>query len=94
MMLKRPNGRHDPSQHSTQRWENEGGATSRMRAEGSRHRAQRKSQGEAVDLAGAVIDRHADPSATFKEQENRKRRLLKGPKEFRDMRSDQPKAKH
>jgi hypothetical protein len=54
---------------------------------------QRKTQGKAADLAGEVIDRRADRSATLEERESRKRRLLKGPKEFRDMRHDQPKTK-
>jgi hypothetical protein len=47
--------------------------------------AQFKNQGKAADLAGEVIDRHSDRSATSEERERRKRRLLKDPKEFRDM---------
>jgi hypothetical protein len=93
MMDKRLRGRHNPSRRSTQRWENEGGAIRDVRNQRARHRTQRKSQGEAACLAGEVIDRQSDPSATFKERETRKRRLLKGTKEFRDMRRDQPKAK-
>jgi hypothetical protein len=38
---------------------------------------------KASDLAGQAIDRLADPSATTEEQAKRKRRLIKGPQEFR-----------
>jgi hypothetical protein len=38
-------------------------------------------------MAGEQIDRLADEAATSEEQASRKRRLLKGPQEFRDMRS-------
>jgi hypothetical protein len=93
MVDKRTKGRHDPSQRSTQRWENEGGAMKGVRTKRARDLAERKKQGKAADLAGDVIDRHADRSATFEEQQSRKRRLLKGPKEFRAMRRDQPKTK-
>ena len=48
---------------------------------------------EASDMAGDVIDQHADLSATPEEQESRKRRLLKGPKEFRYLRRDHPDQK-
>jgi hypothetical protein len=41
---------------------------------------------KAADMAGVVIDQQADLSATLEERESRKRRLLKGPKEFRDLR--------
>ena len=44
-------------------------------------------------LAGEQIDKLSDPSATAEEQQQRKRRLLKGPKEFRDIRGDFPKPK-
>jgi hypothetical protein len=93
MVEKHPKGTHNPSQRSTQRWENEGGAFKGVRAKRPRDLAQLKTQGKAADLADEVIDRHADRSATFEERESRKRRLLKGPKEFRDMRRDQPKTK-
>jgi hypothetical protein len=93
MAEKHPKGTHNPSQRSTQRWENEGGAIKGVRAKRPRDPAQLKTQGKAADLADEVIDRHADRSATFEERESRKRRLLKGPKEFRDMRRDQPKTK-
>jgi hypothetical protein len=50
-----------------------------------------KPRSKAADMAAEAIDRHADRSATSEEQESRKRRLLKGPKEFRDLRRDHPK---
>ena len=47
--------------------------------------------------AAKIAERHIDPlinqSATSEERHSRKRRLLKGPEEFREMRSDIPKAK-
>jgi hypothetical protein len=43
---------------------------------------------KASELAGREIDRLGDPSATNEERQLRKRRLLKGPKEFRDIRSN------
>ena len=42
---------------------------------------------KAQAMAGQEIDRLSDPSATEKERQRRKRRLLKGPQEFRDVRS-------
>jgi hypothetical protein len=46
----------------------------------------------AKDLAAKVID--SFPVTTdVEETANRKRRLLKGPEEFRDLRVDRPKAK-
>jgi hypothetical protein len=44
-------------------------------------------------MAGQVIDKLGDPSAIEEERQTRKRRLLKGPKEFRDIRGDVPKPK-
>ena len=40
----------------------------------------------ALDLASMQLDRLLDPSAPDEERQRRKRRLLKGPKEFRDTR--------
>jgi hypothetical protein len=47
-----------------------------------------RSQGahKAADMAAREIDRLGDESATGEERASRKRRLLSGPKEFRDMR--------
>jgi hypothetical protein len=47
----------------------------------------------ATELAAKEIDRLADTSATEEERQSRKRRILKGPREFRDMREDLPKRK-
>lgn len=47
----------------------------------------------AAELAGNVIDEQADPAATTEEQASRKKRLVKGPEGFRDVRIDLPKAK-
>jgi hypothetical protein len=47
----------------------------------------------ARELAVRELDRLGDKSAMIDEQQKRKRRLVKGPEEFRDLRGDQPKAK-
>jgi hypothetical protein len=52
-----------------------------------------KAVSKASELAGQQIDKLADPSATDEERHTRKRRLLKGPVEFRDIRGDIPKLK-
>ncbi len=48
---------------------------------------------KAAEMASDIIDQHADLSASSEEQESRKRRLLKGPKEFRELRRDHPHRK-
>src|SRR5262249_20953092 len=48
---------------------------------------------KARAMAGQEIDRLSDPSATEEERQRRKRRLLKGPKEFRDVRSKSGKRR-
>src|SRR5580692_1255824 len=52
-----------------------------------------KAASKASDLAARQIDRLGDSSATDEERHARKRRLLKGPREFRDIRGDLPKPK-
>jgi hypothetical protein len=52
-----------------------------------------KATAKAVDLAGKQIDKLSDASATAEERHQRKRRLLKGPTEFRHIRGDLPKPK-
>ena len=52
-----------------------------------------KKAAKALEMAGKEIDRLSDPSATDEERQRRKRRLLKGPKEFRDVRGNRPKSK-
>src|SRR5262249_53082172 len=48
---------------------------------------------KARAMAGQEIDCLSDLSATEEERQRRKRRLLKGAKEFRDVRSNRPKFK-
>ena len=48
---------------------------------------------KARAMARAAIDQLTDPSAPPEERENCKRRLLKGPPEFREMRPPLPKRK-
>jgi hypothetical protein len=48
---------------------------------------------KARAMAGQEIDRLSDPSVTEEEQQRRKRRLVKGPKEFRDVRGNRPNFK-
>src|SRR5262245_10513432 len=53
----------------------------------------KKAASKARDLARHELDRLGDASLPADEQERRKRRLTKGPREFRDMRADLPKPK-
>ena len=48
---------------------------------------------KALDLADQQIDKLSDQSASAEERQARKQRLLKGPREFRDVRGDSPKPK-
>jgi hypothetical protein len=54
-------------------------------------KAGRKSR--AAELAANTIEKLIDPSATSEERDQRRRRLTKGPPEFREDRVDLPKAK-
>ena len=47
----------------------------------------------AKELAAKTIEKIIDPAAPSEERIERKRRLTKGPAEFREARVDQPKAK-
>jgi Arc/MetJ-type ribon-helix-helix transcriptional regulator len=47
----------------------------------------------AEELAGAQIDKMGDASATGEERTERKRRLTRGPSEFREGRVDQPRKR-
>jgi hypothetical protein len=51
----------------------------------------KKSAARAAELAGEQIDKMGDVATTAEERQTRKRRLIKGPKEFLDVRTDQPK---
>jgi phage terminase large subunit GpA-like protein len=55
--------------------------------------ARPKRAAKAREMAGQAVDRLSDPSATDEERQTRKRRLLKGPKEFRDIRDKRTKPK-
>jgi hypothetical protein len=46
---------------------------------------------KSSEMAGEVIDRIGDDAATDEERASRKRRLIKGPTEFREMRGQKPK---
>jgi hypothetical protein len=59
----------------------------------SAHGMRTKRAAKAREMAGQEIDRLIDPSATEEERQLRKRRLVKGPKEFRDIRGNRPKFK-
>jgi hypothetical protein len=45
---------------------------------------------KASEMAAREIDRLIDPLATDEERQHRKRRLIKGPKEFKDIRKQSP----
>lgn len=51
------------------------------------------SRRKAAELAGRAVDALGDRTATVEERAHRKRRLIKGPREFREVRGDQPKSK-
>ena len=51
-----------------------------------------KKAAKAAEMAGEEIDRLGDVSATDEERQLRKRRLIRGPKEFLDLRRNRPKA--
>ena len=71
MLHKHTKTTHNPSQRSTQRWDNEGGAIKNVRAKRTPDPAQIKARGKAADLAGKIIDHHADRSATSEERASR-----------------------
>jgi hypothetical protein len=45
------------------------------------------------ELAARAVEEATDKSQPAEEQQRRKRKLIKGPSEFRDIRRDQPKRK-
>lgn len=53
----------------------------------------KKKAAQAEGMAGDMIDMLGDGGATADDRARRKRRLLKGPSEFREMRSNHPKAR-
>ena len=66
----------------------------RTLARSARPKAANKQKAQkASELASNATDRLVDKSMPPEEQERRKRALIKGPKEFRDIREDLPKPK-
>jgi hypothetical protein len=61
-------------------------------ASAQRARARTKTAAKAAEMASEEIDRLGDLSASDEERRLRKRRLIRGPKEFRDLRRNRPKA--
>ncbi len=59
----------------------------------SKEAANKEAARRASTLAAREIEPLTDKSMPAEEQERRKKALIRGPKEFRDIRSDQPKAK-
>ena len=55
--------------------------------------ARKRSRRKAAEMAAREIDRLGDQTATSEERAKRKRRLIKGPREFCDVRGDLPKTK-
>ena len=53
----------------------------------------KKSAAKAAGLAGEMVDYLSDSSVPADIREKRKRRLLTGPSEFRELRTDLPKTK-
>jgi hypothetical protein len=47
---------------------------------------------KSAEMAGAAIDRIDDVTASAEDRARRKRRLIKGPTEFRELRGKKPKA--
>jgi metal-responsive CopG/Arc/MetJ family transcriptional regulator len=65
----------------------------RTLARSSRPRAPNKKKAQkALELAGRAVERIVDKSMPTQEQERRKRALIKGPKEFRNIRGDLPES--
>lgn len=61
------------------------------KSEDTKQRQSRKQR--ARQLAGDAVDKMTDATASVQDQASRKRRLIKGPEEFREARVDTPKAK-
>jgi hypothetical protein len=58
-----------------------------------RGRLSHEARAKASTMAGEIVDQLTDAAAPVEEQEKRKRRLIHGPREFRDVRQDQAGAK-
>jgi hypothetical protein len=58
-----------------------------------RKRGAHKGAAKAKAMASEQIDRMGDAATSPEERQGRKRHLLKGPSEFREMRTDMPKRR-
>jgi hypothetical protein len=56
-----------------------------------RESARKEKAEQAAGLAARVVETKTDKSQPVEEQKSRKRKLISGPTEFRDIRRDQPK---
>jgi len=65
----------------------------RRRALTMSRRPSKEAARTAFQLVAREVDNIADKSVPAEERESRKRQLIRGSKEFRDIRSDQPKSK-
>ncbi len=65
----------------------------RRRSAPTTRRISKRAKRKAAEMAGQEIDRLGDRAATGEERARRKRQLIKGPREFRDVRADLPKNK-
>jgi hypothetical protein len=62
--------------------------------EGDSGRPSREGTAEkAAELAARAIEKATDKSQPAEEQKTRKRKLIRGPSEFRDIRRDQPRRR-
>jgi hypothetical protein len=61
-----------------------------VKVSGKKNATQRS---RASDMAGSELDKQVDKTASAEDQATRKRRLLKGPQEFRDVRVDRKTKK-
>ena len=57
------------------------------------HQLSKGAKRKAAQMAGREIDRLGDQTATREERAQRKRQLIRGPREFRDIRDTLPKNK-
>ena len=84
-------GRQEPSlsrPEAIRRFLERGLARSSDRPAAGKRKAQK-----ASDLADRAVEQIVDKSMPPEEQQRRKRALIKGPKEFREIREDLPKTK-
>jgi hypothetical protein len=56
--------------------------------------APQRKQAQSSEMADREIDRLGDQAVPNEERARRKRRLIKGPREFRGLRTDLPKNKN